>query len=143
MGNKVYLVALFVFVLGCTGPSTSIDFEIPQELYVESLDGQIILTQNGQPVEGAQVTITGTMSHGMEPVIAQATDLGDGKYSTSNFAFTMTGDWKLSVEAQFPDGTKVEKDFDAMGVTRSGDIPQEILDSLDTEMNHESMDMGY
>lgn len=58
------------------------------------------------PVEGATVQVVGDMTHaGMAPVQAQALPDEDGAYRTEDFAFTMAGDWVLSVDVTYPDGT--------------------------------------
>ena len=58
------------------------------------------------PVEGATVQVVGDMTHaGMAPVQADALADADGTYRTEDFAFTMAGDWVLSVDVTYPDGT--------------------------------------
>ncbi len=59
----------------------------------------------GQPIDGADpVTLRGDMNHaGMRPVLARATGMGDGQYTT-DFEWTMAGDWTVTVEATLPDG---------------------------------------
>jgi hypothetical protein len=62
---------------------------------------------DGAPVEGAQVRVVGDMTHaGMVPVLADAEHVGDGVYRTVAFAFTMSGDWMLTAEVTFPDGSR-------------------------------------
>ncbi len=58
------------------------------------------------PVEGATVQVVGDMTHaGMAPVQAAAQPDPDGAYRTEDFAFTMAGDWVLSIDVTYPDGT--------------------------------------
>jgi len=59
----------------------------------------------GAPIDGAtDVSLRGDMSHaGMEPVLATAVGQGDGVY-TADFAWTMAGDWIVTVVATLPDG---------------------------------------
>lgn len=58
------------------------------------------------PVGGATVQVVGDMTHaGMAPVQAEALPAEDGTYRTEDFAFTMAGDWLLSVDVTYPDGT--------------------------------------
>jgi hypothetical protein len=58
------------------------------------------------PIEGASVQVVGDMTHaGMAPVQAEALRDEDGTYRTEDFAFTMAGDWVLSVDVTYPDGT--------------------------------------
>jgi hypothetical protein len=60
---------------------------------------------DGQPIDGANpVTLRGDMSHaGMRPVLANATGTGQGQYTT-DFEWTMAGDWTVTIEATLPDG---------------------------------------
>ena len=61
---------------------------------------------DGAAVAGATVRVVGDMTHaGMVPVVADATDVGGGTYRTSDFLFDMAGDWVLSVDVTYPDGT--------------------------------------
>jgi hypothetical protein len=61
---------------------------------------------DGAPVAGAAVRVVGDMTHaGMVPVVADATDSGGGVYRTTDFLFDMAGDWVLSVDVTYPDGT--------------------------------------
>lgn len=59
----------------------------------------------GRPIDGADpVTLRGDMNHaGMRPVLARATGMGGGQYTT-DFEWTMAGDWTVTVEATLPDG---------------------------------------
>lgn len=59
----------------------------------------------GNPVQGADVRLEGTMSHaGMVPVIRGAEEEGGGRYRIDDFEFTMGGDWILLVHVTLPDG---------------------------------------
>jgi hypothetical protein len=61
---------------------------------------------DGAAVAGATVRVVGDMTHaGMVPVVADATDVGGGVYRTSGFLFDMAGDWVVSVDVTYPDGT--------------------------------------
>lgn len=73
---------------------------------------------DGQLISGAVVQLRGDMTHaGMQPVITSMNDLGNGQYRADDFEFTMAGDWILTVQADLPDGTGVERMFDVPGVT--------------------------
>lgn len=66
----------------------------------------------GNPVEGAQVSLRGEMSHaGMIPVGAMAQDLGAGRYRAV-LEWTMAGDWIVTVVVELPDGRVVQEQFD-------------------------------
>ena len=72
---------------------------------------------DGQPVTGARVTLKGDMSHaGMQPVLVDAAEASPGSYR-SEFAWTMSGDWIVTVTATLPDGVVAEQQFD-LSVTR-------------------------
>ncbi|MBA2667607.1 MAG: FixH family protein [Trueperaceae bacterium] len=65
---------------------------------------EVEVLRDGERVAGASVRVTGDMTHaGMIPVVSDAVDLGDGRYRTESFAFTMAGDWILSVDVTYPD----------------------------------------
>lgn len=66
----------------------------------------VYLLTGGEGVSDAQVKVTGDMTHaGMMPVIASATETEAGLYTTEDFRFTMAGDWVLTGEIEYPDGT--------------------------------------
>jgi hypothetical protein len=72
---------------------------------------------SGAPVDGAQVTLKGDMSHaGMQAVIVPMKAGSGGSYISDGFKFTMAGDWILTVQAVLPSGDRVEKVFDVTGV---------------------------
>lgn len=65
----------------------------------------------GQSVNDAQLDIKGDMTHaGMVPVLASAQNGAEGVY-TAPFAWTMTGDWIVTVRATLPDGSWDEAEF--------------------------------
>ncbi len=71
----------------------------------------------GKSLEGATVEVEGNMTHpGMVPVLARAEEVGGGRYVVRDFAFTMGGDWILTVRAVLPSGERVERTFDVAGV---------------------------
>ena len=72
---------------------------------------------DGNSVEGATVEVEGTMTHGgMKPVIVETESLGEGKYATKDFKFTMGGDWVLIVRATLADGSTAAQQVDLKGV---------------------------
>ena len=78
----------------------------PEALAVGPLRLDVILRDaDGAPIDGAMdISLRGDMSHaGMEPVLATAVGQGDGVY-TADFAWTMAGDWIVTVVATLPDG---------------------------------------
>ncbi|MDQ3398525.1 MAG: FixH family protein [Deinococcota bacterium] len=63
------------------------------------------IRDGGQPFSGASVRITGDMTHaGMVPVIVQAQEQASGRYVAEDFAFSMAGDWILTVDIGYPEG---------------------------------------
>jgi copper(I)-binding protein len=93
----------------------------------------------GQPITDAQVALVGNMNHaGMVPVEAAAvTDdadgAADGRYRLP-FAFTMLGDWIITVTVTLADGTTVEQEIPATvseaGATIAG-VPANALSLTD------------
>lgn len=74
------------------------------------------VTDGGQPVPAATLRIEGHMSHpGMAPVLATATERGDGVYE-AELQFTMRGDWILLVSGNLPDGGRLQHRIDVPGV---------------------------
>jgi len=64
-----------------------------------------------KPVRGATLQVEGHMSHpGMAPVLAEATERGDGAYEV-RLEFTMGGDWILLVTGELPDGRRLTHRF--------------------------------
>lgn len=90
----------------------------PDPALVGQTEAVIALTDaNGQPITGATLAIKGDMSHaGMQPVLADALEETPGVYR-AQFAWTMAGDWIVTVTATLPDGTVAEQQFD-LSVTR-------------------------
>jgi hypothetical protein len=86
----------------------------------EGVNGKYLTIQltdaSGKPVTDAVVSLEGNMQHaGMAPVTTngvrdEADGNKDGKYQAP-FAFTMLGDWVLSVSVQKADGAKVQQDI--------------------------------
>ena len=67
----------------------------------------VYLLENGEGVSGAEIEITGDMTHaGMVPVIVSATETEPGIYRADDFEFTMAGDWIISADVELADGTK-------------------------------------
>jgi hypothetical protein len=74
---------------------------------------------SGQPVRGARLRVEAHMSHpGMAPVLAPATERGDGIYDAP-LQFTMAGDWILLVTGTLSNGDSVEHRIDVPGVRPS------------------------
>lgn len=75
----------------------------------------IYVLNDGQGVSGAEVKVTGDMTHaGMVPVLADAQEVEQGLYSSQNFEFTMAGDWIVTTEVELSSG---EKGMDELKLT--------------------------
>ncbi len=67
----------------------------------------VYLLEDGSGVSGAQVQVTGDMTHaGMAPVIRDAVETEPGLYRADDFTFTMAGDWILTADIVLADGSK-------------------------------------
>jgi len=117
-------VAIWLVVVGCQ-PSAGAAPEIELAWSVQPEPPRtgptfvaLTLTDRttGEPVEGAQIRLEGTMSHpGMKPVLEDARQTASGRYEAS-IDLTMAGDWILLVEATLPDGRILQRQKDLPGV---------------------------
>jgi hypothetical protein len=70
-------------------------------------------TTDGEPVSGAELQAEGNMNHaGMEPVFAELIEQEPGVYQSEGFAFTMGGDWIITITGELADGEPVSETFD-------------------------------
>jgi hypothetical protein len=90
-----------------TWTSTRGVYEIGFESQVEPIEinrihGWILtVTSEGEPVEGAEITVSGGMpahDHGMPTRPRVTQDLGGGRYKLEGMRFHMNGKWQISVE---------------------------------------------
>lgn len=104
------LLVLFIFALcvACA-PQQQNDLTVGLEVTnpkVGKIPIVLTIKYQDQPLENAQITVRGDMTHaGMAPVQQQAKALGGGKYALEAFNFTMSGDWVLSISAKTADKT--------------------------------------
>jgi hypothetical protein len=70
----------------------------------------IVTVQDGEtPVTDATVEVTGDMTHAcMVPVISSAELTENGSYQTTDFSFTMAGDWILTADVRLPGGERLQ-----------------------------------
>lgn len=88
--------------------------------------------QNGSAINNANVSIKGDMSHaGMQPVLGESSSATDGVY-TIPYEWTMAGDWFVTINVTFSDGSTVTERFDFNGIGGDDDMG---------EMDHSDMDM--
>jgi len=117
--------ALFLtFVLAsCSKPTESsslvtIEHEItPQPVRVGLATFNLrVADVNGQPVNGASITLEGNMTHaGMSPVFAQAKETEPGRYQAT-LDLTMAGDWTILTHITLAGGRTLERQLDVKGV---------------------------
>lgn len=122
-GAVLLLLLVLGSGLGCqsstdTEPDIQLSWDIdpdPPRVGVSTIEVEL-QDSTRQPVEGARVTLEGNMSHpGMQPVIAQATELKPGTYS-AEMDITMAGDWFILVTSELKDSTEVEHQINLPGV---------------------------
>lgn len=61
----------------------------------------LVVTRDGEPVEGADITVSGGMpahDHGMPTRPRITADLGGGRYRLDGMRFHMNGDWEIVLE---------------------------------------------
>jgi len=121
MLRVVWWLLLGAVLAGCTQTQAAdgqITLNVAQKTVGTTQVDVTIADGQGRPVEGAVVQLRGDMTHaGMQPVITTLQDLGNGQYRAADFEFTMAGDWMLTVQAELPDGTSVERMFAIQGVS--------------------------
>jgi copper(I)-binding protein len=70
----------------------------------------------GNPINDAQVKLRGDMNHaGMTPVLGEAANGTNGVYEIP-FAFSMGGDWIITVDVTLPNGTTASETFNINGI---------------------------
>lgn len=111
---------LTLFAVACRAPdtsgrgadaSTAIVVDLPDDPVVGDAPLTVRVEREGRALRGAEVEITGDMTHaGMAPVVAVAAPTDDGSYRADDFAFTMAGDWILTVEVELDDGERLRSE---------------------------------
>jgi hypothetical protein len=117
----VLLSILLTLLVGCrqqAEPTVNENVNIavsfaPDELTIGASTVIVTLTDAaGNPINDATVNIRGDMAHaGMQPVIRDITAGANGSYS-SEYEWTMAGDWEVTVAVTLPDGTSAAQRFD-------------------------------
>jgi hypothetical protein len=98
--------------VGQENTNLQVDFEVVGEPKLGEAVLALSLSQDGQPVEGASISVVGDMTHaGMIPVLSEASEQEPGRYLSEGFAFTMAGDWLISVDITLPDGEKQTREL--------------------------------
>lgn len=151
----VLLLSLLVLV-GCRPEETTpeevdvtLDIALEPEEPVVGEDATIAVTlmQGDEAINDATIEVRGDMNHaGMQPVIRTIEEAEDGVYTT-DFDWTMAGDWIITVNATMADDTVVTEEFnytipgDDMEMDMSEEGDSEDMD-MDAEGDAESMDMS-
>lgn len=116
-----FCLSLTLFLVSCRGPGPSasggsasaasddggleIVLVLPSAPTVGPAELSVRVLEGGDPVEGAEVEVTGDMTHaGMTPVIADAPEEEPGRYRTTSFEFSMAGDWVVTADVSLDDG---------------------------------------
>lgn len=96
---------------GTSGYVMTLAFEPAVPVAAPSVLSVTIHDAEGKPVDDATLQIRGDMAHaGMLPLLAAATGTGNGVYRT-DFDWTMSGDWIVTIIATLPDGRLVTQEF--------------------------------
>jgi hypothetical protein len=67
-------------------------------------------------IDGARLRLEGHMSHpGMTPVTTSVAERGPGEYE-AQLRFSMAGDWVLVLTGDLPDGRRLTRQLDVVGV---------------------------
>lgn len=126
----VVSVLLVGLMAGCstTAAGTTDDLQITLRAAPEGAAGTYLTVEladaAGAPITDATVELEGNMNHaGMVPVFAEpVTDEADGAVDglyQVPFAFTMFGDWIITVKVVEADGSEVTRNID-LTVTQAG-----------------------
>jgi hypothetical protein len=146
----VLLLILMMLLAACrqeeptTNEAVNIDIAFePAELFVTDDSTVIItLTDNaGQVIDDATVNVRGDMSHaGMTPVLREITAGTEGVY-TSDYEWTMAGDWNVEIVVTLPDGTTTGETFTFTVAGEMGDMDgMEDMGTEEADMSDMDMD---
>ena len=143
--GPVWLLVASLLLAGCIAPMAQPSAATPAAAQIALLPapaGRLreylivkVTDAAGQPITDAQAALVGNMNHaGMVPVAAAAVSddadgVADGRYQLP-FAFSMLGDWIITVTVTLADGTTVVQDITATvgeaGVTVAG-VPSDAV----------------
>jgi hypothetical protein len=124
------LIVTAISLTGCDRPDNSLaaaGFQvtlIPDAVYPGSFMTVEISDADDEPVTDVTVSLEGNMTHaGMAPVLTEsvwdgADGVEDGRYRVP-FAFTMLGDWIITVKIEQREGDPLSEDIDLI-VTSGG-----------------------
>ena len=123
-GRVFVFLAIGLLLIGChkpvePQPALKVQFELaPQPPRMgPGVITLVVADVEGEAISGAHVSLEGDMTHaGMGPVIAEAKEMGAGRYQAP-FEFSMGGDWVVLVHITLPSGQTVERQFEVRGVS--------------------------
>lgn len=106
----------------------------------------VLADANGDPITDASVSLEGNMNHaGMVPVITgSVTDEADGSvdgHYQVPFAFTMFGDWIITVKITQADGTSVSRNLDVQ-VSEGSVTGAEVVGPEGSGAGHDAHETG-
>lgn len=94
-----------------TSDAVAITIELPDEPTVGPATVTVRVDRDGVAVEGAEVEISGDMTHaGMVPVIRAAGETAPGVYRADDVVFDMAGDWIVTADVTLPDGSSARQE---------------------------------
>ncbi|MCA9885346.1 MAG: copper chaperone PCu(A)C [Anaerolineae bacterium] len=146
----ILLLSLLVLV-GCRPEETppeeanvtlDINVEPDEPVVGEASTIAVTLMRGDEAINDASVEIRGDMNHaGMQPVIRTVEEGTDGVYTT-DFDWTMAGDWIVTVNATLADDTVVTQEFSYTIPGEAVDMSDDSDMDMDSEGDAESMDMS-
>lgn len=124
MRLSLVLLLPVLFLVACRANTTNsadiaISIEIANESPAVGEETRILVSladNAGNPINDANVNLRGDMSHaGMTPVLGEATNGTNGVYEIP-FAFSMGGDWIITVDVTLADGSTATSNFNINGI---------------------------
>ena len=148
--NYLFMIVIFGLLSACGGRNSAQTNTSNYDISIEAGSTSVgktnlmvtVKNQDGSPVNDANVAIKGDMSHaGMQPVLGESSSAENGVYSIP-YEWTMAGDWIVTIDVTFADGTTATERFDFNGISSGemGDMDHGEMD-MDEEMDHSEMEM--
>lgn len=137
--NYLLIILIFGLLSACGGRNSAQINSNNYDISVESGSTTVgktelmvtVKDQSGNAINDANVSIKGDMSHaGMQPVLGESSSGDNGVYIIP-YEWTMAGDWLVTIDVTFADGSSATERVDFNGI--SGDEMG--------EMDHGEMDM--
>ena len=123
--NYLLIIVIFGLFSACGGRNSAQTSNSNYDISVEAGSTAVgqtdlmvtVKDQNGTAINDANVSIKGDMSHaGMRPVLGESSSADDGVY-TIPYEWTMAGDWFVTVNVTFADGSTTTERFDFNGIS--------------------------